>query len=172
MQLCASKIDMIGPIIQWFPDLSSCLWLFCSTSFLPVTYLGCDRDFKHVLCPILPNTRMGQFPQRSSRPLIQLIFCISVFTVLSWKYKTLESLVVLSDSLLPASSKLMPISRKIRWVYFLLYHLQLDKTTTVFAKITCFFSTAPLDAIACMKDSSSHSTVLYSSNHVIKFSLK
>jgi len=37
--------------------------------------------------------------------------------------------------------------------------LELDKTTTVFADIS-FFSTAPLDAIACIEDSSLHWTVL------------
>lgn len=117
----------MGPIIRWFPDLSSWLLLFCSTSLLPaiVTYLWSDKGISNTPCVLIYPT------QRRSRLLIFF------FTVLCWKYKFFKKSCLTHDY--QPQAGLMPISRKIRWIYLLLYRLQLDKTAIGFAKHYNFF---------------------------------
>lgn len=170
MQLCASKIDMIG-------DLSFNGFLFFHVDYvyfaplLPpmIIYLGSHRVISNMLCVLFYLiTRMEQFPQRI-RPLIQLLcfcfYCLCLESTWSLKshltryYQTLAELICQFLGRLDEFIFYFTICNLINQLQFLQRYL--------------IFSTAPLDAIVCMEDSSLRWTVLYSYiSRVIRFSLK
>lgn len=171
--MCIQNRHDRRPIIQWFLVLSCWLCLFCSTSLLPpmTIYLGSHRVISNMLCVLFYLiTRMEQFPQ-GIRPLIQLLyFCFyrlclestwSLKSHLAHYYQTLAELICQFLGRLDEFIFYFTICHLINQLQFLQRYL--------------IFSTAPLDAIVCMEDSSLCWTVLYSYNNVsrvTRFSLK
>lgn len=169
--MCIQNRHDRRPIIQWFLVLSCWLCLFCSTSTTNDYILRISQgDFKHALCPILSNYKDGTISSRNQASNTTSVFlfyrlCLestwSLKSHLTHYYQTLAELICQFLGRLDEFIFYFTICNLINQLQFLQRYL--------------IFSTAPLDAIVCMEDSSLCWTVLYSYSYVsrvTRFSLK